>query len=154
MKNKVKAIPDGYNNITPYLALNNAKQAIKFYKKIFNAVEILRIDSSDGKIAHSELQIGDSKLMVADPCAETNPQSSAQANSTFSILLYVEDVDAIVEEAIAAGAKIIQPIENKYYGDRSAMLLDPFGCMWCVATHIEDVPIDKLKNLETLKEKI
>src|SRR5665213_1834757 len=136
MSSKVKPIPDGYHSVTPYLIVKGANAAIEFYKKAFDAVELLRIGAPDGKVGHAEIRIGDSVVMLADE----HPEMGAKSPQTFggtpvSILLYVEDVDAVVRQAVAAGAKIQRPIEDKFYGDRMGSLDDPFGHVWHVSTH-------------------
>lgn len=140
-RKKVLATPRGYNTITPYLIVNNAKHAIDFYKKIFGAKEKMRMEKHDGKIGHAELQIGDTKIMLADECLETNARSPKNyGGSPVSIHLYLKDVDAAVRQAVSAGAKLTRPVEDMFYGDRSGSLEDPYGHTWYIATHIEDVP--------------
>ena len=121
----VKPIPDGYHSVTPYLIVDNAAQAIEFYKKALGAVELLRMPTPDGRIGHAEIRIGDSPI---------------------SLMVYVEDVDALVAQAVAAGAKLVRPIANQFYGDRTGGVDDPFGYHWYLATHIEDVPPDELEK--------
>ncbi|MDX1900858.1 MAG: VOC family protein [Gammaproteobacteria bacterium] len=147
MKNVVAPIPEGYRSITPYLIVNNASQAIEFYKKAFNAVEVLRMDASPNKIGHAELMIGDSKLMLADEFPEMDVRSpEAYGGSPITIHLYVENVDATVDKAIAAGGTLLKPIENMFYGDRSGTLQDPYGHKWHVSTHIEDVSDEETRK--------
>jgi PhnB protein len=146
-KKKVLAIPKGYHSITPYLIVENAKDAIHFYKQAFGAKQMIRMDRPDGKVAHAELKIGDSKIMLGDPCPEKGAFSPQRLNSCpISIHLYVKNVDAVVKSAVKAGAKLTRPVENMFYGDRSAMLADPYYHHWCVSTHIEDVSPAKLKK--------
>jgi PhnB protein len=143
----VKPIPDGYHTVTPYLALRDAARAIEFYKKAFGAKEELRIPGPGGKIGHAEIVIGDSHIMLADEHPERGhlgPQS--QGGSTVSIMLYLENVDAVVERAVAAGAKLLMPVADQFYGDRMGGLEDPFGQVWYVATHTEDVPAEEMQR--------
>lgn len=145
MSYKVEPIPAGYRSLTPYFIVKDAAKAIEFYKKAFNATEIMRADHN-GKICHAELKIGDSMLMLAEEFPEMGCLApSATSASPVSLLLYVENVDAVVADAVAAGAKLSRPIENMFYGDRSGMLEDPFGHRWCVSTHVEDVSEDEIK---------
>ena len=141
----VKPIPDGYHTVTPYLIVKGGSDAIAFYKRAFNATEIMRVDGPDGKLGHAEIQIGDSRIMLADEHPEMNvlaPQSPG--SSGVSICLYVENVDDLVAQAIDAGAKVQRPLQDQFYGDRSATLEDPFGHVWTVATHIEDVTPEEI----------
>ena len=143
----VKPIPDGYHSVTPYLIVKGAASAIEFYKKAFGASEIMRMAGPEDKVQHAEIQIGDSRVMLADECPEMNvlaPQGPG--NSGVGICLYVEDVDAIVGRAIDAGAKVQRPLQDQFYGDRSATLEDPFGHVWTIATHIEDVAPDEIQR--------
>ena len=140
-----KPVPDGYHTATPYLVLQNAASAIEFYKKAFGAVELFRMAGPDGKVSHAEIKIGDSPIMLADEFPEMNCKSPHSfGGSPVSIMVYVQDVDAFVKQAVAAGAKVITPVENKFYGDRSGSLEDPFGHHWHFATHVEDVLPDEL----------
>jgi PhnB protein len=146
MADEVKPIPDGYHTVTPYLIINGATKALDFYKRAFGATEIMRMER-DGSIGHAEIKIGNSPIMLADECPEMDargPQSIG--GSPVSLMLYVEDVDSFVERAVGAGAVSKRPITNQFYGDRSGTLQDPFGHLWHVATHIEDVPMDELKK--------
>ncbi len=146
-KKKVLAIPKGYHSITPYLIVNNAANAIDFYKKIFGAKEVMRMQQPGGKVAHAELKVGDAKFMLADEHPEMNAHSpQAYGGSPVSIHLYVKDVDTIFARAISAGAKLIRPVDNMFYGDRCGTLEDPYGHKWHVSTHIEDVTPAKMKK--------
>lgn len=146
-KKKVLAIPKGYQSITPYLIVDNAVNAIGFYKKAFSAKEVMRLERPGGKIAHAELKFGDAKIMLADECTEMNAYSAKKYNgAAISIHLYVKNVDEVVSKAISTGAKLIRPIEDMFYGDRSGMLEDPYGHKWTVSTHIEDVSPAKIKK--------
>ncbi len=151
----VQPIPDGYHSITPYLIIKGAAQAIEFYQKAFGATEIMRLEGPGGTLGHAEIQIGDSRIMMADEHPERNalaPQSPG--SSGVSLCLYVENVDEIVSQAIRAGAKVQHPLADQFYGDRSATLEDPFGHVWVVATHIEDVPPEEIdrRMAEMMKE--
>jgi PhnB protein len=142
---KVKPIPDGYHNMTPYLIVNGAARAIEFYTKVFGATEKMRMPSPGGKVGHAELTLGDSMIMLADEHPEIGARApSAYGGSAVSLMLYVPDVDATVATATAAGAKILRPVENQFYGDRMGTIADPFGHQWHVATHVEDVPPDEM----------
>jgi PhnB protein len=146
-KKKVLAIPKGYNSITPYLIVHNSKEAINFYMKVFGAKQVMRMDKPDGKIAHAELKIGDSKIMLADECPEMNKHSSGPTNNcSVTIHLYVKDVDTVVKTAIKAGAKLTKPVENMFYGDRAGGLEDPYGHNWYISTHIENVTPAQLRK--------
>lgn len=139
--------PKGYNSITPYLIVNGAAKAIVFYKTAFGGKEVLRMEQGNGKIGHAELKIGDAKIMLADECAEMNAHSPKQyGGSPITIHLYVKNVDMTVDKAVFMGATLERPIQNMFYGDRSGLLIDPYGHRWCVATHVEDVSPAKLKK--------
>lgn len=147
MSNKVKPIPDGYHSVTPYLIVSDGARAIEFYKQAFGATELFRMDAPGGKIGHAEIRIGDSNIMLADEHPEMNARSpQTLGGSPVSIMLYVEDVDAQTEKAIAAGAKVLRPVETKFYGDRGGSFEDPFGHQWHIATHVEDVPHEELER--------
>ena len=142
---KVKPIPDGYHNMTPYLIVSGAAKAIEFYTKVFGATEKMRMPSPGGKIGHAELTLGDSMIMLADEHPEIGARApSAYGGSAVSLMVYVPDVDATVATATAAGAKILRPVENQFYGDRMGTIADPFGHQWHVATHVVDVPSDEM----------
>jgi PhnB protein len=143
----VKPIPDGYRNVTPYLFIRGAASAIDFYKQAFGATELVRMPSPDGRIMHAELKIGDSVIMLADENPKAgvlSPQSLGGASS--SLLIYSENVDAMAQKAIDGGAKLVRPVQNQFYGDRMGTLIDPFGHIWSVATHIEDVSPEEMKK--------
>lgn len=136
----VKPIPDGYHTITPYLIIKDAAAAIEFYREALLAEVTLRLDMPDGKIAHAELRIGDSFLMVSDEWPGMNKLSpTTRGGATGGIALYVEDADAWFERAIKAGATETQPMRDEFYGDRTGQVDDPFGHSWTFATHREDV---------------
>jgi PhnB protein len=142
----VKHIPQGYHSITPYLIFKGAAAAIDFYKKAFGATELFRMPDASGKrVGHAELKIGDSPIMLADESPEMGYLSPQTLGGTpVSILLYVEDVDSTVPRAVAAGAKLVRPIKDQFYGDRSGTLHDPFGHVWTIATHIKDVSAEEM----------
>ena len=141
MPSKVKPIPDGYSSLTPYLVVKGAADALEFYKKAFGAKELFRMAHPNGEIGHAEMQIGNSRFMLADEHPKMNIKGPKSFGGTpVSLLLYTEDVDFMTAQAIKAGAKIVKPIEDQFYGDRMGMVVDPFGHQWSVATHIEDVP--------------
>jgi PhnB protein len=143
----VKPIPDGYHSVTPYLIVDDAAGALAFYKKAFGAVELMRMPAPGGKIGHAEIRIGDSPVMLADEFPNMNQKSPrALGGSPISLMVYVEDVDARVTQAVAAGAKLVRPVANQFYGDRTGGVDDPFGYHWYLATHVEDVPPDELEK--------
>jgi PhnB protein len=147
MASKVQPIPDGYHSATPYLIVKGAAQALDFYKQAFGAQEIMRFALPNGQVGHAEIKIGDSPIMLADESPEMGAVSPATiGGSAVAIMLYVTDVDATVKRAVAAGAKLTRPVEDKFYGDRAGSLTDPFGHLWHVATHKEDVPVDEMKK--------
>ena len=144
---KAKPIPDGYHTATPYLIIKDAASAIEFYKKAFGATELLRMAGPDGKVMHAEIKIGDSPIMIADEFPEMGARSpQSLGGSPVSILLYVEDVDALFSQAIAAGAKVLMPVKDQFYGDRSGGVTDPFGHVWYIATHKEDLTPDEIRQ--------
>jgi PhnB protein len=145
MASHVKPIPDGYRSITPYLIIDGAGAAIDFYKKILGASERMRIPGPDGKVGHAELLIGDSVIMLADEHPQMNALSPKTIGGTpVTIMLYVTDVDAIVAKAVEAGATLQRKVENQFYGDRSGSIKDPFGHVWHISTHIEDVSPEEM----------
>jgi PhnB protein len=139
MPSKVKPIPEGYHTITPYLAVQDAAKAIDFYKRAFGAKEIMRMDGPPGKIGHAELQIGDSRIMLADEMPGMSRSPKSLGGSPVGIFLYVENVDSVFNQAVSAGAKVTAPLEDMFWGDRYGKLDDPFGHSWSVATHKEEV---------------
>lgn len=143
----VKPIPDGYHSLTPYLILNGAADAIEFYKKAFGAVERMRMPMPEGKIGHAEIQIGNSVIMLADESEAMGAKSAASmGGSPVMMHLYVDDSDAVMEKAVAEGARVIRPIKDQFYGDRSGMVEDPFGYQWAISTHVEDVPPEEMEK--------
>jgi PhnB protein len=144
---RVHHIPKGYNAVTPYLIIKGAAEAIEYYKRVFGATEVMRLPGPDDRIGHAELKIGDSHIMLADEFPEMDHRSPlALGTSPVSMLLYVEDVDSTVERAVAAGAKILKPVADQFYGDRSGFIQDPFGHLWGVATHVEDVSAAEMEE--------
>lgn len=144
---KVKAIPEGYHSITPYLSIRGAARAIDFYKNAFGAVEKFRMPGPDGKIGHAELRIGDSIIMLADENPHVHAKSpESLGGATNSVVLYVENVDSVADRAVKAGAKVVRPVEDQFYGDRMGTLVDPFGQVWSIGTHIEDVSPEEMKK--------
>ena len=147
MTGSTKHIPEGYHSVTPYLYMNDAARAIEFYKQVFGATEIMRMDAPGGKIGHAEIKIGDSHVMLGDECEDADARSPQTiGGSPVGLLLYVEDVDAVVERALAAGAKLLEPLEDKFYGDRMGKIVDPSGHIWAVATHKEDVSPEEMEK--------
>jgi PhnB protein len=142
----VKPIPEGYRSITPYLIINGASRAIDFYKKVFGATEIMRMPGPDGKVAHAELRIGDSVIMLADEQQSSYRSPQALGGSPISLMLYVPDVDKTFKDAVANGAKETRAVQDQFYGDRSGNLVDPFGHVWTVATHVEDVSEQEMQR--------
>ena len=141
----VSPIPEGYHSVTPYLVIKNAAAAIEFYKKAFGAVELFRMPAPGGKIGHAEIKIGDSPVMLSDAYPEMGFQGPESLGGTpVSLMIYVEDVDQVYPQAIAAGGKELRPLQDQFYGDRSGTLADPFGHVWTISTHVEDVPEDEL----------
>ena len=146
---KVSHIPEGYNSVTPYLIIKGAAQAIEYYKKVFGATEVVRMDGPDGKVGHAELQIGSSRIMLADEnpsMGEGHTSATTVGGSPVSLYVYMPDVDGVVERAAAEGAKILKPVQDQFYGDRNGFIRDPFGHLWGVATHVEDVSPQEMKE--------
>lgn len=150
----VKPIPDGYHTVTPYLIIRGAARAIEFYQKAFAAEEQMRFGQPGGKIGHAEIKIGDSVIMLADEFPEmgfSGPETIG--GSPVCILLYVKDVDAVAAQAVAAGAQVKRPVKDQFYGDRSGTFVDPFGHIWTIATHKEDVSEEELqKRMSAMKK--
>jgi len=143
-KTKVKPIPKGYSTITPFIVVKEASKAIEFYKKAFMATEMSVFkDPTNGKIAHAEVKIGNSYILMADEFPQ-NKSPKTLGGTPVTFCLYVEDVDTFTKRAVEAGAKITRPVENQFYGDRSGTLEDPFGHIWTVSTHIEDVSHEEM----------
>ena len=143
----VKPIPDGYPQVTPYLCVDGAKAAIEFYVKVFGARERMHMPGPDGKIGHAELELGDSVIMLSDEHPDMGALGPKTIGGTpVTISLYVEDVDAVFDAAVAAGATAVRAVEDQFYGDRTGQLEDPFGHRWSVATHVEDVPPEEMEK--------
>jgi PhnB protein len=142
---KVKPIPEGYHTATPYLIIKDAARAIEFYKKAFGATELMRMTQPDGRVGHAEIKIGDSPIMLADEFPEMGSRSpQSLGGSPVSLYLYVVDVDGLAKRAVEAGAKLVRPVKDQFYGDRSGSVEDPFGHQWHIATHVEDVAPDEI----------
>jgi len=143
----VKPIPDGYHAITPYLIVQGAAAAIDYYKKVFGAAERMRMDAPGGKIGHAELTLGGSVVMLADEHPERGYRGpKAFGGSAVSLMLYVPNVDDVFKRAVAAGAKELRPVADQFYGDRLGVLEDPFGHVWTIATHVEDVSPEEMRR--------
>jgi len=142
----VKKIPDGYHSVTPYLMIDGAAKAIEFYKQAFGAKELFRMDAGGGKIGHAEIEIGNSRLMLADEVPDKGYLGPKDNRSPVGLMIYTEDVDAMYERAVAAGATIERPIADQFYGDRTAGIFDPFGHRWYLATHVEDVSEEEMER--------
>ena len=147
MKNKVNPVAEGYRTLTPQITVKNAAKAIEFYKKAFGAEQIGEACAMpDGKVGHAALKIGDSKLMLNDEFPEMGAVAPLGKTASASIYVYVADVDAVFKTAAAAGAKIVKPVADQFWGDRQGTLQDPFGHQWSLATHVEDVTPAQLKE--------
>lgn len=147
MTTKVKAIPDGYHTATPYLVIKGAGKAIEFYKEVFGATETVRMLALDGNVMHAEIKIGDSMIMLSDECPDWNALGPLTiGGTTVSIVLYVEDVDTVVNGAVTAGAKLVMPTADQFWGDRMGTVIDPFGHKWSIATHKEDLTPEEVST--------
>ena len=147
MTTPVRPIPEGYHTVTPYLILSAASDAIAFYKKALGAEEVMRLGDPGGKVHHAEIKIGDSRIMLADEHPEIQALSPRTVGgSPVSIHLYVTDVDGAVERAVAAGAKLVRPVADQFYGDRVGGIEDPFGYRWFIATHKEDLTVEEIRR--------
>jgi PhnB protein len=141
----VRPVPEGYHTATPYLIIGGAAQAIEFYTRVFGATELFRMPGPGGRIGHAEIKIGDSVIMLADEVLDMGYRSPRSiGGSAVSLLLYVDDVDMVFRRALEAGALAQRPVANQFYGDRSGTLEDPFGHVWTIATHIEDVSPEEI----------
>jgi PhnB protein len=143
----VKPIPDGYHTVTPYLIVKDAARAIEFYKNAFGATELMRMADPNGKVGHAEIRVGDSHVMLADEFPDMGfrgPQSLG--GSPVGLVLYVEDVDAVAARAVAAGATVLRPVKDRFYGDRSGTFTDPFGHVWTISTHKEDLSPEEVRR--------
>ncbi len=140
-----KPIPEGYQTLTPYLAVDNATEAIEFYKRAFGAKERVRMPGPEGTIGHAELEIGDSLVMLSDPFPQSTTRPPKELGGTSaSVFMYVEDVDATVEQAVGAGAKVTMEVADQFWGDRFGTVSDPFGHLWSIATHVEDLTPEEI----------
>jgi len=143
----VRPIPDNRRSATPYLAVRNAADAIDFYKRAFGATELYRLDDPSGRIGHAEIMIGEAAIMLSDEYPEMDVLSpETLGGSPVVIHIYVEDVDAVVASAVAHGAKVLRPVADQFYGDRGGKIADPFGHLWWIATHKEDVSPEEMKR--------
>jgi PhnB protein len=141
----VKPVPDGYPSLTPYLIVADAAAAIAFYQQVFGAKLRMKLDGPDGKIGHAELEIGNSLIMLADEHPEMGALSPKTVGGTpVGLHVYLEDVDAVAAKAVAAGATLKRPVENQFYGDRLGSIVDPFGHLWHISTHVEDVSPEEI----------
>ena len=151
---KVSYIPKDFSTVTPYLVIKGAAQAIEYYKKVFGATEEVRMPGQDGKVGHAELKIGNSRIMLADEnpnMGEGHTSPSSVGGSPVSLYVYVPNVDDVVKRAQAEGGKILKPVEDQFYGDRNGFFRDPFGHLWGVATHVEDVsPADMKERMKKM----
>jgi PhnB protein len=143
----VKPIPEGYHSVTPYLIVRGGVEAIEFYKKAFGATELFRFPAPGGKIGHAEIKIGDSPIMLADEFPEMGykgPQSIG--GSPLSLMIYVDDVDTVFNRAVEAGGTVKEAVQDKFYGDRTGTVIDPFGHVWHISTHKEDVSMEEMER--------
>ena len=144
-KEVVKPIPEGYHSVTPYLCVDGAAEGIAFYKKAFGAKERMRMGAPGGKIAHAEITIGDSILMMADEFPEMDFRSpKARGGTPVTLHIYVKNVDQAFARAVEAGATVKQPVKNQFYGDRSGTLQDPYGHIWHLSTHVEELSMKEI----------
>ncbi len=140
-----KPIPEGYHTLTPYLAVDNATEAIEFYKRAFGAKERVLMPGPEGTIGHAELEIGDSLVMLSDPFPQSSVRPPKELGATTaSVFMYVEDVDAVVAQAVGEGATVTMEVEDQFWGDRFGTVTDPFGHVWSIATHIEDLTPEEI----------
>ena len=153
---KISYIPKDYNSVTPYLVVKGAAQAIEYYKKVFGATETVRMPGPDGKIGHAELKIGNSHIMLADEnpnMGQGHTSPASVGGSPVSLYVYLPDVDQVVQRAAAEGAKILKPVQDQFYGDRNGFIQDPFGHLWGIATHVEDVsPKDMQERMKKMMQ--
>ena len=144
---KVNPIPEGYHSVTPYLSIKGAAAAIDYYKEVFGATELFRMPGPGGKIGHAEIKIGNSPIMLADEYPEMEFVSPQTLGGTpIGLMIYVDDVDTMFKQAIDKGGKEVKPLQNQFYGDRSGTLKDPFGHVWTIATHVEDVAPEEMER--------
>ena len=146
---EVHYIPQGYNSVTPYLVIKGAAEAIEYYKDVFGATVVVRMDGPGGTVGHAELQIGDSRIMLADENPSMGPghaSATTVGGSPVSLYVYVPDCDKVIEKAVAGKAKVLKPTQDQFYGDRSGFIQDPFGHLWGIATHKEDVSAEEMEE--------
>jgi PhnB protein len=142
-----KPIPEGYSTLTTYLAVDDAAKAIEYYKRAFGAEERVRMHGPDGKVGHAELQLADSKLMLSDPIPQSATKPPTELGGTSaSVFMYVEDVDAVVEKAVEQGATVTMEVADQFWGDRFGTITDPFGHVWAIATHVEDLTPEEIEE--------
>lgn len=142
-----KAIPDGYHSVTPYLAMSDANKAIEFYKAALGAIELYRMPMPGGKVAHAELQIGDSRIMLSDEFPDMGARSPKHhGGSPMGLVIYTENVDALAERFVKAGGKVLRPLQNQFYGDRTGQFEDPEGYKWGLSQHVEDVTPEEMQR--------
>jgi len=147
MKSHTNYIPAGFHTLTPYLIVSDAGRAIEFYKQAFGATELVRMPGPGGRIMHAELQVGDSRFMLADEHPEMDARGPQSIGGTpVGLAVYFPDVDAVTERAVSAGAKLLRPVQDQFYGDRAGTILDPFGHKWTIGTHKEDVSPEEIKK--------
>jgi PhnB protein len=143
----VKPIPDEYPRVSAYLIVDGAADAIAFYQDVFGMTERMRMDGPDGRVGHAELQVGDSVVMLADEFPDMGAKGpKAYGGSPVNVMVYVEDVDAVVDKAVGLGAEVTRPVEDQFYGDRLGQIVDPWGHHWSVATHVEDVSPEEMRR--------
>jgi PhnB protein len=143
----VQPIPESYNTVSAYLAVDDAEKAIEYYKKAFGAQETVRMNGPDGRIGHAELKIGDSHIMLSDPFPQSSTKPPTELGGTSaSIFMYVEDVDAVVQKAVDQGATVTMEVEDQFWGDRFGSITDPFGHNWSIATHVEDLTPEEIEE--------
>lgn len=143
----VSPIPEGYHSVTPYMIIDGAAKAIEWYANVFGSTEVMRLPGPDDIVMHAEIKIGNSHVMLADPCPdmEANPPAFHNGSPTH-LMIYMEDVDSTFQKAVDAGAEVLRPLVDQFYGDRSGSIKDPFGHQWTLATHVEDVPDEELQR--------
>jgi len=145
VRRRVRAVPSGYHAVTPYLSVRGAAEAIEFYTRALGAHEVMRMPGPDGKLGHAEIRIGDSRVMLSDEYEGLDfVGPKTRGGTTVHLHVYVKDSDAVVERARAEGAKVVRPVADQFYGDRLGTIEDPFGHVWHIATHVEDVPPEEM----------
>jgi PhnB protein len=152
---KISYIPEGYHNVTPYLIIDGAAAALDFYQTAFGAKEVMRMPNPEGKVAHAEILLGNSHVMLADEYPDMGYRGpQAYGGTSVSLMVYVPDVDATFAKAISAGATELRSIADQFYGDRSGTLRDPFGHVWTISTHVEDVSSEEIqRRLAAMEQK-